>query len=424
MSAQLDIIDAGHVHGAFQFGGFASLLAPLGKEGFMREYWETTPCLIKRNCPGYFDALFTVSDVDALIGASLLREGDLRIAKDGILKPFAAFVNNGAVDRRQVLAEYEGGATIVFEHLNLHHDGLGQMLAECESELKIPIRANAYLTPARSKGFSRHYDTHDVLVMQVAGSKTWQIYSNPLPLPHEEQPFKAAWLDDAVKIADVTLEPGDVLYLPRGFIHGASSNHDTSLHITVGIRAMALREVAVALIKQAAVADPVLRASARFHGAQRHTSLAAARQHLHEMVDQLSLSARFDDVLYSFLKKRNPPLKGQLMARHAAMRIGPATRLRVRPGMLLHPFLHAGVVSLMVNGSKLKFPAAATASLCQMRGQQTFSALELPDPDLDASLSMLQQLYDAGALLLEHDRCAADANPHGQLPTTQEGVPA
>ncbi len=37
---------------------------------------------------------------------------------------------------------------------------------------------------------------------------------------------------------DVVLAPGDALYLPRGWLHSAPAQDASSLHLTVGIRAL------------------------------------------------------------------------------------------------------------------------------------------------------------------------------------------
>ena len=35
------------------------------------------------------------------------------------------------------------------------------------------MQINAYITPPENQGFAAHYDTHDVFVLQVSGSKRW-----------------------------------------------------------------------------------------------------------------------------------------------------------------------------------------------------------------------------------------------------------
>jgi hypothetical protein len=108
------------------------------------------------------------------------------------------------------------------------------------AELGHPVQVNAYITPPQSQGFSDHYDVHDVFVLQVVGRKRWRIHAPVHGSPLRDQP----WTDrrKAVEAAaenpcdiDAVLEPGDVLYLPRGWIHAATALGGTCAHLTVGI---------------------------------------------------------------------------------------------------------------------------------------------------------------------------------------------
>ena len=51
------------------------------------------------------------------------------------------------------------------------------------AELGHPVQANAYVTPPPSRGFSAHYDVHDVFVLQLAGRKHWTIHAPVLADP-------------------------------------------------------------------------------------------------------------------------------------------------------------------------------------------------------------------------------------------------
>ena len=128
---------------------------------------------------------------------------------------------------------------------------------------------NAYITPPSSRGFSPHYDVHDVFVLQVAGEKHWTIHEPVLPDPLRTQP----WNDRAAEVAtaaqrepviDAVLRPGDVLYLPRGFLHSATALGEISAHLTIGVHSVTrwgAAEAALDLVRTLAAADPDLRGS-------------------------------------------------------------------------------------------------------------------------------------------------------------------
>jgi lysine-specific demethylase/histidyl-hydroxylase NO66 len=108
-----------------------------------------------------------------------------------------------------------------------HNDRIHAMLSLLESEFGCMVGSNAYLTPLHSQGFAPHYDDVDVFILQLEGYKRWMVYA-PLnkreTLPRvSSRDYTEKEMEDEEKLMDVTLGPGDVLYLPRGWIHQAET---------------------------------------------------------------------------------------------------------------------------------------------------------------------------------------------------------
>ena len=99
------------------------------------------------------------------------------------------------------------------------------------------MQANAYYTPRGSQGFAVHHDTHDVLVLQVAGEKRWLLYDPVLELPLKHQRYSSSLGEHGEPTDDLVLRAGDTLYLPRGWLHQAETSATDSLHLTIGIAA-------------------------------------------------------------------------------------------------------------------------------------------------------------------------------------------
>ena len=78
-----------------------------------------------------------------------------------------------------------------------------------------------YLTPAGTQGFAPHYDDIEAFVLQLEGKKRWRVYKPLSPgetLPRYSSPnYDQSILSEP--IIDVVLEPGDLLYFPRGYVH-------------------------------------------------------------------------------------------------------------------------------------------------------------------------------------------------------------
>ncbi|MEU6207596.1 cupin domain-containing protein [Micromonospora musae] len=242
---------------------------------FAAAHWGQTPLLSRADelpDPAGFTDLFSPADADELLSRRGLRTPFLRIARDGELVPPARWTGGGGagaeigdqvLDER-VLEQYAAGATLVLQGLHRNWPPLIDFARDLGLALGQPLQVNAYLTPAGNQGFATHYDTHDVFVLQVDGRKHWRIHPPVLPDPLEEQPWggradEVAATAQGPAALDVVLAPGDALYLPRGWLHSAQAQESSSLHLTVGVRALtryALVEELLAL----AVEDRRLRA--------------------------------------------------------------------------------------------------------------------------------------------------------------------
>ena len=144
---------------------------------------------------------------------------------------------SATIDVARVAEEFQRGATIVLQALHLHHAPLAAFARELEQELGQPVQVNAYYTPRSAQGLAVHHDTHDVFCLQVAGEKRWLVYEPALELPLKEQRYRRELGEPGEPVLDMTLGPGDTLYLPRGWLHEALTSDSDSLHLTVGLSA-------------------------------------------------------------------------------------------------------------------------------------------------------------------------------------------
>jgi lysine-specific demethylase/histidyl-hydroxylase NO66 len=242
---------------------------------FAAAHWGRAPLLSRAaelGGPGGFTDLLSPADADELLSRRGLRTPFLRIARDGQLVPAERYTGAGGAGAEitdQVLDErvldlYAGGATLVLQGLHRNWPPLIDFTRELSQAVGHPLQVNAYLTPAGSQGFATHYDTHDVFVLQVDGRKHWRIHEPVLPDPLERQPWggradEVSAVADGPPALDVVLAPGDALYLPRGWLHSAQAQEESSLHLTVGIRALT-RYALVETLLGLAAADRRLRA--------------------------------------------------------------------------------------------------------------------------------------------------------------------
>ena len=220
----------------------AWLLQPLTVETFLNEIWGTTHYHVSRNSPGYFDSLLDGSaSVDELLGLFRPDLSLVRLVREDDKKdPYHYRLAGGAFDAAGIGKDFADGYTIVLDSVQRYVRALASLLHSIEVELNFATQVNAYFTPPESQGFVSHYDDHDALILQIRGSKIWHIYDGVDVAPHEiarHEPVATAGLPPPT---DVRLEPGDVLYLPRGRVHAAEATSEVSVHLTLGLHAPTL----------------------------------------------------------------------------------------------------------------------------------------------------------------------------------------
>ena len=241
---------------------------------FGAEYWGQKPLLSRAAELGQdFSDLFSVDAVDELVADRGLRTPFVRMAKEGSVLAAGRFTAPGGfgaeiadqVDADKVLREFSDGSTLVLQGLHRTWEPLADFTRQLITDVGHPSQVNAYITPASSRGFDPHYDVHDVFVIQIAGEKRWTIHEPVYRDPLSNEP----WTDhrDAVSerakqapYLEATFAPGDVLYLPRGWIHSATALGDFTIHLTIGVSAHTRSSLAERMIARL-TASPSLRAA-------------------------------------------------------------------------------------------------------------------------------------------------------------------
>ena len=99
---------------------------------------------------------------------------------------------------------------------------------------KLPVDVYMYLTPPHSRSYGMHSDVMDAFMVQLAGSKTWKVCDvTSWMAPGESYDQVPIKLNGTCQ--EVMMQKGDVMYLPYGTLHQASTAADLSMHLTVNI---------------------------------------------------------------------------------------------------------------------------------------------------------------------------------------------
>jgi hypothetical protein len=298
-------------------------------------------------------------------------------------------------DVPRVLTEIEGGATLVLQALHHTHPPLAAFCRELEATLGHPAQANAYFTPRRSQGLPVHHDTHDVLCLQVAGSKRWLVYEPALELPLRSQRYRPELGGPGEPVLDVLLQPGDTLYLPRGWLHEALTSDTDSLHLTIGVNVHTWLDAVRAALDDCAD-DVQFRRSVSRNGELPGDLL----ERLHGRLSPEAVTRRARE---RFLRSRRPVLDGQWSELRALDDLTIETPLERRPTALAE----LDGKTLVFEGKRVEFPAHARVELeALVQSDGPIRASELPGSlDDEGRLVLVRRLIREGFLR----RSAVDA---------------
>jgi hypothetical protein len=169
---------------------------------------------------------------------------------------------DGRVDLPRLLTRFDEGASLVVSQFHETHPPLADFCRGLERLFLHPVQSNIYLTPPAAQGFRTHFDTHDVLVLQVEGRKRWRVWDGErIARPTRRTPWPGQMLPEGEPHV-LVLEPGDALYIPRGVMHDAATEPGSlSLHATIGFMEASWAQAIRALLDEAELRDAGLRES-------------------------------------------------------------------------------------------------------------------------------------------------------------------
>lgn len=205
----------------------SSLLHPYPVENFLAENWQKQAIVISQPNKQKFQHLFSWKQLNYLLNFHQLTSPKIRFSLDGKSLPETTGEN--------WLKNFQKGATLI---INLVHElvpELAEFAAAIHSEIGHKTQINLYCSPPEQKGFDCHYDTHEVFVLQIHGTKEWYIFSDTVKYPLSENRSSEQLPPDEPPYLKTVLKPGDLLYIPRGHWHYAVSLDQPSLHLTLGI---------------------------------------------------------------------------------------------------------------------------------------------------------------------------------------------
>jgi hypothetical protein len=248
-------------------------------------------------------------------------------------------------------------------------------------------------------------------VLQVAGTKRWVVREPAVdaPLPRHPSEHEVAALQPV--LFEAMLEPGDTLYLPRGFVHSAAAQQGVSLHLTLGVLATTVHDVLREVVELAADDLAFRRALPAGWPYDRDVAAEAVNAAVADLVDWLGhvdpgdVANRLCD---GFVANRTPVLGGQLLELAGLDDVDDATVVRQRPGSIATltveetaPADNAGrrLLRLVLGDRQLVMPAALEPAVRRLIDGSPHPVAELSDLlDAPSRLVLVRRLIREGAV--------------------------
>ena len=186
--------------------------------------------------------LLTFDALSELLSTHQLEPPRLRLHRAGAPVPPDNYTEVGeasGVQRRLVrpealYAQLRQGASLVLDGIDRIHPPIRAAADDLMRLVHERVQVNLYLIWGDSHGFNTHWDDHDTFIVQVAGTKHWQVHgqgTRPYPMKedidHSHQPPEGT-------VWEGTVRAGEVLHVPRGWWHTVTGTGDVSMHLTFG----------------------------------------------------------------------------------------------------------------------------------------------------------------------------------------------
>ena len=208
---------------------------------FLRDHWERSP-LLSRPGATWNRKLMKLGDIARMVGS-----WPIRFFKNhgtaSLHKPNSGFLPDFKWERGQDVPTnildiaMEEERTLVMHNLEVYWPPIGELIRHVVQYFHAYTQVNLYTSPAGLEvATAPHQDAHSVFIVQVHGRKRWAVHAplSPWTLKGQQRGKQGEVLSHTDRsvmgppLLNVTLTPGDVLYIPRAFYHHTGT-HPTLL---------------------------------------------------------------------------------------------------------------------------------------------------------------------------------------------------
>ena len=216
----------------------SALLAPVSVDEFLSKYWLEQH-LFCRGSSERFSGLLSWAALNQILQHHWRETWRFRLAVRGRdLEPASYADFAGSVPRirpKDVTDQLRRGATLSFDAIDELHEPLTRLAESFETFFRGGTKINIYAGWRALHGLDLHRDNQEIFILQLYGPKRWLLYGSTVDGVDRSQ-LESTSVPPGGALLDQILEPGDLLYIPRGCYHLAVPMNEPTLHLTLGVK--------------------------------------------------------------------------------------------------------------------------------------------------------------------------------------------
>jgi hypothetical protein len=347
---------------------FSKLISPIDPRSFFTNHWGRAFLHIHHRNGSRAEWL-TTADLDLLFQSECLPAALCNVVSGGVQVPLEHWScdrmsdrgHYQAIDVERLFQCYLNGATVILNQAHYSVPPLAEACRNLTTELGFRVWTNIYITPPNSSGFARHEDDHEVLVLQIMGTKDWTIYPDGAPVV-------------------LRLEAGDLLYLPRSTAHSAHSANGPSIHVTFGMRPTyrfdLVEELARAAREHPAFRQPLNMAVSEISQVDAQESHFASD--LSALLTEIGIPALLERRLQTSMKSQAQGWPGRFADIARLQEMALSTVVRLRPGIAFRVRQEGEFLEVDFASRRVTLPAFLRTCLEAITSGQPSTIRELP----------------------------------------------
>jgi hypothetical protein len=209
-------------------------------EDFFARHWARAPIVYR--APRNLTGLICEEDMWSELDCGLLSRPYFTVFNEGVRtaigdmtekREVAGHEIEGFAKAERIRRDFAAGGTFKLNQAEHWHAPIRALVAGMQPHFRGGLEAFVFLSPPGKTAMQAHTDGAHVFILQVAGVKDWVIGKLD-GASHSDSTLHQGPIDPALRI-ELTLHPGDVLYMPHGCPHYASSKDVNSIHVAITI---------------------------------------------------------------------------------------------------------------------------------------------------------------------------------------------